>query len=117
MRRNKESISAALLGLVALVACGSAQSTPADPSAPSETPAAKPSEVEPSASPSDAAAGRPDLTAEVCEAGGGTVVGDIGDGATQRPGYRCPSGAEPTGNIRAPEGGPIGVEGSVCCPK
>jgi hypothetical protein len=114
MRRSKESIIAACICLVALAACGGAQSAPAEPSTPSEPPAP---DGEPAASPPDAAASRPDVTADVCEAGGGTVVGDIGDGATQRTGYRCPSGAEPTGNIRAPEGGPIGVEGSVCCPK
>jgi len=57
------------------------------------------------------------LTAEACEAGGGAVVGDIGDGAIHRADYRCPSGAAPRGNIRAPEGGPIAVEGSVCCPQ
>jgi hypothetical protein len=117
MRRSKESIVAASFCLVALLACGGAQSAPTEPSTPSDSPAPSAPEGEPSASPPDAAAGRPDVTAEVCEAGGGAIVGDIGDGATQRPGYRCPSGAEPTGNIRAPEGGPIGVEGSVCCPK
>jgi hypothetical protein len=55
------------------------------------------------------------LTAEECEAKGGSVVGDIGDGATQRPDYVCPSGGAPMGNIKAPAGGPMGVEGSVCC--
>jgi hypothetical protein len=116
MRRSK-SVIAAFLSLAALVACGGAQHTSSEPTAPSESATPPETQVEPSASPSDAAAGGQELTAEVCEAGGGTVVGDIGDGATQRPGYRCPSGAAPTGNIRAPEGGPIGVEGSVCCPK
>ena len=52
-----------------------------------------------------------------CEAQGGTVVGDIGDGATHRPEYVCPSGKPPLGDIAPPEGGPIAVEGAVCCPK
>src|SRR5262245_32065473 len=55
---------------------------------------------------------RRELTVAACEASGGVVVGDIGDGAIHRADYRCPSGAEPSGNIRATEGGPMGVEGS-----
>ncbi|MCX4247509.1 hypothetical protein [Paraliomyxa miuraensis] len=65
--------------------------------------------------PSDGAA-RPSLTAEECEGKGGTIVGDIGDGAIHRPDYTCESGQPPIGDITAPEGGPIAVEGSVCCP-
>ncbi len=56
------------------------------------------------------------LTAEACQASGGSVVGDIGDGAIHRPEYRCPSGAKPSGAIRQPEGGPVAIEGAVCCP-
>jgi hypothetical protein len=52
-----------------------------------------------------------------CESQGGTVVGDIGDGATHRPDYVCPSGKRPVGAIAPPEGGPIAVEGAVCCPR
>ena len=52
-----------------------------------------------------------------CEAQGGTVIGDIGDGATQRPDYVCPSGKPPLGTIAPPAGGPISVEGAVCCPR
>lgn len=52
-----------------------------------------------------------------CESQGGTVVGDIGDGATQRPGYMCPSGKAPLGSIAPAEGGPTPVEGAVCCPQ
>jgi hypothetical protein len=63
------------------------------------------------------AGGRERLSAQDCEKKGGSVVGDIGDGATQRPDYRCPSGGAPLGDIVAPEAGPMGVEGSVCCPK
>jgi hypothetical protein len=65
---------------------------------------------------SEGAAQKSQLTAEECEASGGTVVGDIGDGAIHRPEYLCPSGKRPSGSIRAPEGGPIAIEGSVCCP-
>jgi len=57
------------------------------------------------------------LTAEACEAGGGAIVGDIGDGAIHRAEYRCPNGAKPSGSIRALGAGPIAVEGSVCCPR
>jgi hypothetical protein len=72
---------------------------------------------EPSTGSTEDAPARPELTADACEKSGGVVVGDIGDGAIHRADYRCPSGAEPSGTIRAVEGGPIAVEGSVCCPK
>ncbi|HLT38743.1 MAG TPA: hypothetical protein VK034_20795 [Enhygromyxa sp.] len=59
---------------------------------------------------------RPGLTAQECEAQGGTVVGDIGDGAIHRPDYRCPdSGEAPIGTIVADPEGPVAIEGSVCC--
>jgi len=57
------------------------------------------------------------LTQQACEAQGGSAVGDIGDGATHRPDYVCPSGKPPLGNIAPPEGGPMAVEGNVCCPR
>lgn len=56
------------------------------------------------------------LSQEECAAQGGGVVGDIGDGATHRADYVCPSGKPPIGNIAPPAGGPVAVEGSVCCP-
>jgi hypothetical protein len=56
------------------------------------------------------------LAQQECEAQGGTVVGDIGDGATHRPDYVCPSGKPPLGDIAPPPGGPVPVEGAVCCP-
>lgn len=60
---------------------------------------------------------RPTLTTAECQAQGGTVVGDIGDGAIHRPEYVCEgSGKPPIGTIKAAEGEPIAVEGSVCCP-
>ncbi len=52
---------------------------------------------------------RPLLTPEECAAQGGTLVGDIGDGATHRPDFLCPDGAPPIANV------PLGIEGSVCC--
>jgi hypothetical protein len=91
--------------------CGGAQPQPetsSDGSAPSAA-------AEPPATATGNA--RPELTAEACEAGGGAVVGDIGDGAVHRADYRCPSGSVPRASIRAPEGGPVAVEGAVCCPK
>jgi hypothetical protein len=97
------------LALVAsLAGCASTQS----PAAPAPTSATAETGAEPPAS----SAERPPLTAEDCTAQGGTVVGDIGDGAIHRPDYRCPSGAEPSGTITSSGGGPISVEGSVCCP-
>lgn len=57
------------------------------------------------------------LTTEACEAKGGTVVGDIGDGAIHKPGYRCPgTNAKPLGAIEADPGAPQAIEGAVCCP-
>jgi hypothetical protein len=93
-----------------LTACGGSKepsAAPTDPEAPTEASAEQGSQ----------APARVELSAEECEAGGGLVVGDIGDGAIHRPDYRCPSGVEPSGTVRAPEGGPMAVEGSVCCPK
>lgn len=59
---------------------------------------------------------RPALTDAECQEKGGTVVGDIGDGAIHRPDYLCASGQPPLGSIRAAEGGPVAIEGAVCCP-
>jgi hypothetical protein len=89
-------------------AAGSAQ-------APDQVPAA--SNEQPGPTSGEAEAARPPLTAQACEASGGTLVGDIGDGAIHRPEYRCPNGAKPSGSIRAAEAGPIAIEGSVCCPR
>lgn len=97
---------ALLIAGLCLVACGGSRSSPR------ATEGAQSPPVAPSPDPT-----RPELTAEACEAGGGTIVADIGDGAIHREGYRCPKGSKPLGAIRAPEGGPIAVEGSVCCPR
>lgn len=107
-----------LLGAMAS-ACASTPTSPPE-AAPSEVPEGAEAEPPSDAGGNDAAgdaAPRPQLTAEECEAQGGTVVGDIGDGAVHRPDYTCPGGAAPTGNIMAAEGEPMAVEGAVCCPE
>ena len=83
----------------------------APPAAPSRAPAPAPAPDEATETE------RQELTSEQCKAQGGEVVGDIGDGATRRPGYLCPGGKPPTGNIAAPQGGPMPIEGAVCCPR
>ena len=56
------------------------------------------------------------MSAFECTAKGGTVVGDIGDGAIHRPDYLCPdSGKPPLGPIEPQPGEPVAVEGAVCC--
>ncbi len=66
--------------------------------------------------PAEPGPAKAELTAKDCEAQGHTVVGDIGDGAIHRPDYVCPgTGEPPIATIVAEPGGPIGVEGSVCC--
>jgi hypothetical protein len=112
MRIVSGSVVALFMACAGVVACGGSQSPP---QAPAETEAAPAPATE--TSPTEGAPSRPELTAEACEANGGTIVGDIGDGAIHRADYRCPSGAAPSGDIKAPEGGPMGVEGSVCCAK
>jgi hypothetical protein len=109
-----KSFVSMLLTCVVALGCGSSQSVP---EAPTETEPTPEPGAQPSPGPTERAAERPELTAEACEASGGTVVGDIGDGAIHRADYRCPNGAEPSGSIRASEGGPMAVEGAVCCPK
>lgn len=97
-------IEASVLGLLLVAGCASKTGTdPTGGSAPPSPPA-----------PADA--GRPSMTSAECEAKGGQVVGDIGDGAIHRPDYTCEGGQPPLGNIRPGEGEPIAVEGSVCCP-
>jgi hypothetical protein len=104
----------AVLTTCGIAACGGAQSEPVTPVGEGPPPSAE-SPGEPTQAETGAA--RPSVTAQECEAGGGAVVGDIGDGAIHKPDYKCASGAAPTGSIRAAEGGPVAVEGAVCCPK
>lgn len=100
---------AVLSSLLFLAACGG--STP--PAA--GTPATAPATTAESPAPRSAEGGSA-LTAEECEKQGGHVVGDIGDGAIHRPGYRCPgSGEPPVGPIKLEPGRPVPIEGSVCC--
>lgn len=93
-----------------LVGCGSSQPSSENPPT-SQTPSESPPTSEP------AEGERTALTQQDCEAQGGTIVGDIGDGATQRPDYVCPSGKPPLGNIAPPAEGPTPIEGAVCCPQ
>lgn len=101
-------ISALAPAFVLLAACSQSPSTPPTTSADPVT------EGKP-----DADGGsdeRPELTAAACEAQGGKVIGDIGDGAIHQPEYRCPdSGEAPIGSIVADPGGPVAIEGAVCC--
>ena len=81
------------------------------------SPQQPPAQDPPTGEPTTSAPERKALAQDACEAQGGSVVGDIGDGATQRPDYVCPSGKPPLGNIVPPAGGPVAIEGAVCCPK
>jgi hypothetical protein len=96
----------ALLLALSVAACSSNGSNA--PSTPTEPPPGPGPSTEPPPGPGPSTE-RPEMTAEACEAQGGTVVGDIGDGAIHRPDYRCPGGEPPIGTV------PVGIEGSVCC--
>ncbi len=87
---------------VVLAGCGPSQPPPTSP---------------PAGGPATDAPESKAITQGECEAQGGSVVGDIGDGATHRPDYVCPSGRPPLGTIAPPEGGPTPIEGAVCCPR
>jgi len=100
-----------LVSCAGFVACGGSQTPLNEP-----TPVGAEVGKEPAAGAGEGSA-RPSITAEACEGNGGSVVGDIGDGAIHRPDYRCVNGAKPTANIRSADGEPIAIEGSVCCPK
>lgn len=64
--------------------------------------------------PSPPTPSRPVYTIEQCEAAGGVVVGDPGDGRTTRPDYVCESsGMPPLGTIDFASSGFI--EGGACC--
>ena len=102
---TRSAIRTTMMGLLLMTGCSS--KTAVEPMRPAESPA-------PGAPGADAV--RPALTTAECEAKGGQVVGDIGDGAIHRPEYRCVSGVPPIADIRPSEGEPVAVEGSVCCP-
>lgn len=96
---------AVLLPFFVLLACAKPQPAPAEPQPGAESPPAE--QPQPAGT---------SMTATECEAQGGKVVGDIGDGAIHRPDYVCPeSGQPPLGTITPEAGGPVAVEGSVCC--
>jgi hypothetical protein len=96
-----------------VVACAGAQPSPSVPAigGPNDDSSA------PTSSKGGDHTARPTIAAGACESNGGMVVGDIGDGAIHRPEYRCANGARPTANIAQEQGGPVSIEGSVCCPK
>ncbi|MEX1365284.1 MAG: hypothetical protein AB1Z98_19305 [Nannocystaceae bacterium] len=119
------TITVMSLGLLLAAGCpakgggeDSAESvTPEEGPAPGPAPGVEP-EVEPEVE-QDAGgepAERPSLTNAECEAQGGTVVGDIGNGAIHRPDYLCDSGQPPLATVVPGEGEPIPTEGAVCCP-
>lgn len=85
---------------------GACSSTPADQTPTAEAAAPTETAVASAVPPHGA---RREISQEDCTAKGGTLVGDIGDGATHKPDFRCPSGSPPIGSV------PLGVEGSVCC--
>lgn len=58
---------------------------------------------------------RPLMTRAECTTNGGVIIGDIGDGATQKEDYRCESGKPPVANITYLEGEPVAADGEVCC--
>ena len=56
------------------------------------------------------------ISRQECQDQGGTVVGDIGNGAIFQPDYRCAINNEPPSDVViAQEGEPIASEGEVCC--
>ncbi len=96
--------------LVLLVACNTKPS-PEKPAA-----QAQPLTAESQSLPSNPASPKAMITASACKADGGTIVGDIGDGAIHKPDYTCESnGKSPVGRIKPEQGEPVAVEGSVCC--
>jgi hypothetical protein len=100
---TKRLIAMACLGLVLATGCKKDSEETKPPEGENTPPPAGPTE-------------RASLTDAECQAQGGTIVGDIGDGAIHKPDYVCESGKPPIGNVTAPEGGPTPIEGSVCCP-
>lgn len=112
---NIQKISCAIV--VALAGCGPSQPEPQSSPSGEPTTGAPATGAPATGAPTTGAPGRKALTQEECAAQGGSAVGDIGDGATHRPDYVCASGKPPLGNIAPPTGGPVAIEGAVCCPK
>ena len=80
-------------------------------------PEGEPGGIPPTSAPGsqDAIADLPPMTRAQCGVEGGTVIGDIGNGAIHRADYRCESGQSPIARITYLEGEPIASEGEVCC--
>jgi hypothetical protein len=104
-------IAMAGLGLLLTVGCPKN----GDDGVKTPAPTNEPPTPTPEPEPTDQQPERESLTSAECQAKGGSVVGDIGDGAIHRPDYRCANGQPPIGTIKAAEGEPVAVEGSVCC--
>ncbi len=97
-----------------LALAASCSKKPAEP----DTTTPEPTTTDPVTTPAgdEGKAERPALSAADCEAQGGKVVGDIGDGAIHKPDYKCEgSGEAPIGSIAPDPGGPTAIEGAVCC--
>ncbi len=93
-----------LIIAISVAACGGSKPAPA-PTPPSEPAAAGPEQ-----------GSNVSMSAQQCTDQGGEVVGDIGDGATSQPDYKCAkSGLPPIGHIAAEPGKPMAIEGAVCC--
>lgn len=108
---NAQSARNIFIALACIVGFTSACGPKTQP--PTETPEPTPPAGEDAPPPfgdQEPAADRPTSTIEECEAQGGTIVGDPGDGSVHREDYRCESGEAPISRIES------GVEGSVCCP-
>jgi hypothetical protein len=102
---NVMRTSSILVAFLLAAACSKSSPPPSEPSPPAPT--------------TPATGERPALTSAACEAQGGQVIGDIGDGSVHRPEYRCASNGEaPFANIvNDPNQGPVAIEGAVCCKK
>lgn len=104
-------LSLAAVGLL-LTSCAK----PAQDGAPTPAPAGDSAGEPATPAPTGTGTERPAMTDAECQGQGGKVVGDIGDGAIHKPDYVCESGKPPIGTIKAADGAPVAIEGSVCCP-
>lgn len=107
----RSTLAFAGLGLLLVAGCPKS----GDEGTKTSTPTNDSSKQEPQPEPTDDTTSRPPMTNAECEAKGGSVVGDIGDGAIHKPEYRCTNGQPPIGSIVAETGEPVAVEGAVCC--
>ena len=111
MTLTRFTLALAGLGLTLVAGCPKS----GDDGTKTTTPTNDIAKPEPQPEPADDTTSRPPLTNAECEAKGGSVVGDIGDGAIHRPDYKCANGQPPIGSIVAETGQPVAVEGAVCC--